>query len=520
MMTLPGLDNLPLSGAGCCCLMLLLLLLGLLSYRLYLVSCPLGAAAAAGHAPPGLFPWPIIGNLPTLGERPHVALMTLAQRYGDVFSIKLGSWPAVALNGYEAVHEALQDKDLLNRPPFPVFKSLCRGVNLAVGPDVDAWRALRKVSAHSLRSLEHFHGDGLAETILAETDALVDGLLLRGWQPERSREAIDTTVLSILAMVSYGEGVRSGDQCLSDMQSSLTEFNRAATAGNILQAIPWLTPFLPGIARRLGGALTRFENSCSKLVDAQDSLKDEEKRNFCSYAAAKLQSHKNLGFEEKPVWFDYSLKAIMPTLIGGGSDGPGACILWGLFFCTTQHDFQEKIQREIDEVVGRGTPHNRHRNDMPYTEAFILELIRYGTPLPMGFPRYTLKDITFRQFLIPKGTVVMTNFWSANRDARIWDDPDTFNPDRFVTSEGAVDRAKEAKIMSFGSGPRICFGMNLAKLELFLMLTRTLQRCTLEKVPGHKYTLDYNVGLSIRPVPYPVIIKPRGHLQTHRQCGE
>lgn len=65
----------------------------------------------------------------------------------------------------------------------------------------------------------------------------------------------------------------------------------------------------------------------------------------------------------------------------------------------------------------------------------------------MGFP---LPFSEFRGYTIPKGTVVLPNLWSVHRDHTVWDDPDSFNPTRFLDTEGKLLR-KECFI-PFGIG--------------------------------------------------------------------
>lgn len=58
--------------------------------------------------------------------------------------------------------------------------------------------------------------------------------------------------------------------------------------------------------------------------------------------------------------------------------------------------------------------------------------------------------LEFRGYTIPKGTVVLPNLWSVHRDPALWEDPDTFKPERFLDDEGKLLR-KEFYI-PFGIG--------------------------------------------------------------------
>ncbi|KAF1671526.1 Cytochrome P450 1B1, partial [Pygoscelis papua] len=83
------------------------------------------------RAPPGPFPWPVIGNAAQLGSAPHLSFARLASTYGAVFQLRLGRWPVVVLNGERAIRQALvrQGAAFAGRPPFPSFRlvALCFG---------------------------------------------------------------------------------------------------------------------------------------------------------------------------------------------------------------------------------------------------------------------------------------------------------------------------------------------------------------------------------------------------------
>lgn len=64
------------------------------------------------------------------------------------------------------------------------------------------------------------------------------------------------------------------------------------------------------------------------------------------------------------------------------------------------------MQREIDGVVNDHSPKMEDRKSIPFTDAVIHELQRFLDIVPLGLPRYALKDISFRGYTIPKVVVI------------------------------------------------------------------------------------------------------------------
>ena len=99
----------------------------------------------------------------------------------------------------------------------------------------------------------------------------------------------------------------------------------------------------------------------------------------------------------------------------------------------------KKAQEELDRVVGKEElPDFSHKDDLPYINAFMREVFRWNPPAPAGFPGRAMQDDIYRGYLIPAGAIVIQNIWGVFHDPRIYPDPETFNPDRFL-KDGKID---------------------------------------------------------------------------------
>jgi cytochrome P450 len=114
-----------------------------------------------------------------------------------------------------------------------------------------------------------------------------------------------------------------------------------------------------------------------------------------------------------------------------------------------------KAQDELDRVVGKGRlPDLSDIADLPYIDALVKEILRWGIPVPLSIPNRVIQDDEYRGCFIPAGATVIQNVWAISRDPSIYPDPETFNPDRFL-KDGKIDPSvfnPENRV--FGAGRR------------------------------------------------------------------
>lgn len=147
---------------------------------------------------------------------------------------------------------------------------------------------------------------------------------------------------------------------------------------------------------------------------------------------------------------------------------------------------------------------------MTYAEAVILEILRHSALTPRSIPHKTTETIQFKGYTIPKGWIVVPNLYSALYDPKEWDQPEIFNPDRFLTAEGVVSKHHEA-LIPFSVGKRICPGESLARDQLFLFLCSLVQRFKFKQDPNSPpLKIEYSVTpLVLAPVAKPLVVKER-----------
>ncbi|CAM5172772.1 unnamed protein product [Eretmochelys imbricata] len=165
---------------------------------------------------------------------------------------------------------------------------------------------------------------------------------------------------------------------------------------------------------------------------------------------------------------------------------------------------------EIQALIGR---HRRPSVDdqahVPYADAVIHEVQRFGDVIPMGLPHALTRDTRFRVSCCQRGTNVIPLLFSIHNDPAQFKDPASFDPAHFLDPRGGF--RKQDAFMAFSTGKRICLGEGLARMELFPFFTAVLQSFALTPLarPEEIDISPLMSGLGNVPGPYELRAVPR-----------
>ena len=199
--------------------------------------------------PPGPFAWPVVGNAPQLGNAPHLYFARMAQKYGNVFQIKLGNRAVVVLNG-DSIKQALikQGNDFAGRPDFTSFQYISGGNGLAFCTVTDWWKMHRKVAQSTVRmfSTGNPHTKKTFEHhVLCEFRELLS-LFVEKTQEQKYFEPMTYVVVStanIMSAVCFGKRYSYDDEEFRAVVGRNDQFTQTVGAGSIVDVMPWLQYF-------------------------------------------------------------------------------------------------------------------------------------------------------------------------------------------------------------------------------------------------------------------------------------
>ena len=96
---------------------------------------------------------------------------------------------------------------------------------------------------------------------------------------------------------------------------------------------------------------------------------------------------------------------------------------------------------------------------------------------------------------VEAGEIIALYVYGLHRSKKYWDDPDSFEPDRFSDENKA--KIKNHTFIPFGKGPRLCIGAQFAQMEMNLVLYHFIKRFNFQLV--EPYTLELETKITIRP---------------------
>jgi len=235
-------------------------------------------------------------------------------------------------------------------------------------------------------------------------------------------------------------------------------------------------------------ALKRLKAAADDLLDSRDADEPSDDLVGLLISAQDPKTGQPLSRRER-----------RDNLIGffiAGHETTALTLTWALYLAGMHRPTAERIRAEVKEICGDDDITYDDIEKLTFTRAVLDETMRLYPPAPM-LNRECHEETEVHDRKIEVGDTFLLCNYIMHRTERLWDNPNAFDPDRFIRQPEL--KAKGAPYMPFGAGPRICVGMAFAVMEAVMALG-TLVR-------------DYDIQIADDCYPRPlmtVTLRPEG----------
>ena len=413
--------------------------------------------AIVGQMLPELFPFD-----------PLAFALENARQFGEVAYYRLGSWRVYQLNSPELIRQILIEQPEKFHKPRIVNRALrpFAGNGLFTS-DGDLWKRQRKLIQPA------FHHSQLAkyaEIMLAHAVRLMDSFRA-GEAREINADMVKLT-LGVVVKSLFGADLTSKAQEIGALMTAILE-----AANQRLRSaapIPSWAPTPRNLRERR--ALARIETMLRSLIEERRASA-ERRNDLLSVLLTAVDEESGAGMSDR------QLRDEMMTLFLAGHETTANALTWTWYLLSRHPRVEAKLIGELHRVLRGRAPAAADLQQLPYTEMVVRESLRLYPPAP-GLAREPLEDVRIGRYEIPRGSLVIVSTYALHRDARFFDDPERFDPERFAA--GWEERIPRYAYLPFGGGPRVCIGNGFAMMEARLAVAAIAQRWQFLLEPGQE----------------------------------
>ncbi len=396
----------------------------------------------------------------------------------------------------ELVEEVMQSEDfgrseiLLDRMQ-PIIGE---GLLLAEGRK---WRNQRKAASPAFRAkalealIPTFDNVGLAlaQRLLANDRDEVDVY------PQTVRATVEVIAQTLL---SDEAGMVSVEEIERDV-NAIVEGGGKVTKVSLLPLVSGMLPKSitnPGMAKALAAA-DRTRALASSIIEQRSKREDPGSDLLGLLLKAKDEHGDGLSREE--------LLDNILTFIFAGHETTAILLAWALVVLSKSEFWQEELANEAAEILPHGPLTSEALKRLDKHERFIKEVLRLYPPAAL-IPRRVVNPTRLGYLDLDPGDAVVVGVYPLHRHHMLWDDPEVFDPDRFLP--GHCKEMHRYQWIPFGAGPRICIGMRMSMMEAVAILVRLTSQVrfsppdSVDPVPTLTVTLRPSGKVPLRVAPW------------------
>ncbi|KAL8492047.1 hypothetical protein ACS0TY_023603 [Phlomoides rotata] len=427
------------------------------------------------NAPPCPPRLPVIGHLHHLGGGGtlHHALTRINKKYGPVVSLQLGEVSTVVISSREAIKEVLKTNHpaCADKPESIAVKLLFYNyTDIAFSGYSEYWRQMRRICISEMLSAKNVRSFGYIRA--EEIQRLVESLQSSSGQAVNISEKISDLTFAVTCRAAFGQVVKGRNTFVG----LLKEFSTMAGGFELVDLFPsfkFLHLFslnrhrLHKIQREMNTALDLAleEHKLFNKTTGHDQFEGED---FVD-VLFRMQKNKQLQF---PITTD-NIKAVILDIFAGGIETTATTTVWAMTELMRDPHVMAKAQSEIREALkGKTSVEEKDVQNLKYLKSVVKESLRLHPPFPI-IPRKCREECKVGGYTIPTNAKLMINVGSLGRDPEHWENPESFQPERFHNTSTDF-LGNDSQYLPFGSGQRNCPGMNFAIANVEFPLAQLL----------------------------------------------
>ncbi|CAO3614680.1 unnamed protein product [Cunninghamella blakesleeana] len=465
-------------------------------------------------SPPFCFPF--FGHLPLLGPSFALKLSYWHKTYGPLLRIQMGTQSWLTISDPVMADELLeQNKHLIMTRPYHRFidehySDGGRGLVYSSSADIKYKNARNTV-------LKYISSEAIVDPLIEyEVDDFIERIIKKTHQDSSVDPFWDLKLMCIntFMTVAFAKRLNSiNDYFFKDGEAILKEsFPLIGVNGDpasFLSLFKWF-PFLAKSTAYIKKVIQHRNQFFDHMI--QHGLHETYAHNLVK----EIYLVKNkYGFDDDDILVTIS------DMNGMASELPPTAFAWCIAILANHPSVQEKIHKEVTKYMDKHNGEFPRINDMhhfPYTQSVLKECLRYRCSNNFTVPRKFEQDVILKGKVIPKNTVIVVPNYAMHLNESIYEEADTFKPDRFIKKTSTIlstynaDKTfNDRDVHLFGFGPRHCPGIQMVERQLFYLLVRLFYKCKIERnvdKNGNFIDVDLNqvvdFEVMIRPAPFDI----------------
>ncbi|KAF2691499.1 cytochrome P450 [Lentithecium fluviatile CBS 122367] len=302
---------------------------------------------------------------------------------------------------------------------------------------------------------------------------------------------------SIVYALTYGFRIVTGEEWqIKTAHEVLENFTYAAQVG------AWIVDALP-ILNHLPAPLAPWKKQAERWYQIEErlhlaNLKDALERDGWNWSKDFKNSKEAQKLSDIEISYDLGI------LCDAGVETTAVTLQIFTLACIAYPGWIPKAQKELDSVADEDRlPTFEDIGKLPYIQAVIEENFRWRHLAPSGIPHATIQDDYYKGFLLPKGSTIIPLFLAMRQDAKLFDSPLEFRPERWLY---------KSQPSNWGYGRRVCPGRFIAKNSVAIAIARLLWAFNIKSKDGKRPVVDENMfstGFVSVPKRFDVVFEPR-----------